>query len=433
MSLFLIGAALLALLAAVMLTWPLWWRGRPGKSPAASPEAARVQAQLQQLKSLHEGGALGEAAYAQAREPLERRLVELVMQDRRGSDVAVVKPSPRLAALLSLLVVGVAAGGYAWLGSPAALDASARTNPDVPAGNGHSVTREQIEEMVARLADRMKERPDDVDGWVMLGRSHAVLGQHDKAVPAFKRAAELRADDAAVLADYADALAVVNGRSLEGEPARLIERALKLDPRNLKALSMAGSLAFDRQDYAGAVRQWEQMLALAPDSELTRQIQGGIDEARQRMGGTATAAARPAPPATVTASAAPAPAAAPTAPAAGGGKSVSGRVVLSPKLAAQASPDDTVFVFARPAEGPRMPLAILRKKVRDLPLAFTLDDSMAMSPAATLSSAARVVVGARISKSGDATAQPGDLQGFSAAVAPGATGVAIEIGEVVGR
>ena len=432
MSMFLIGAALLALLATAVLTRPLWWRGRAAASSRTSPEAARVQAQLQQLKALHEAGALADAAWAQAREPLEKRLVDLVTADTAADSADFAARSPRLAAGLAVVVVGVAAAGYAWLGNPAALDATARANPDVPAGNGHSVTREQIEAMVERLAERMRERPDDADGWAMLGRSHAVLGQHDKALPAFKRAAELRSDDPTLLADYADALAVVNGNTLEGEPAKLIERALAIDPRHLKALSLAGTLAFDRQDFAGAVRHWEQMLAVAPDSELTRQIQGGIDEARRRLGGgaplasAAPAAARPAPPAV------PAPAAAPS-PGAGGPSSVSGRVTLSGKLASKAAPDDTVFIFARPAEGPRMPLAILRKQVRDLPLAFTLDDSMAMSPAARLSSATSVVVGARISKSGNATAQPGDLQGFSAAVAPGATGLSIEIGEVVGR
>jgi cytochrome c-type biogenesis protein CcmH len=90
-----------------------------------------------------------------------------------------------------------------------------------------------------------------------------------------------------------------------------------------------------------------------------------------------------------------------------------------------------VFIFARATEGPRMPLAILRKQVKDLPLSFTLDDSMAMTPAAKLSSAQRVVVGARVSARGDATPQPGDLQGFSAPVAPGASGLKIQISDVV--
>ena len=113
--------------------------------------------------------------------------------------------------------------------------------------------------------------------------------------------------------------------------------------------------------------------------------------------------------------------------------SVSGTVTLAKPLAGKAAPDDTVYVFARAAEGSRVPLAILRKQVKDLPLKFTLDDSMAMSPAAKLSGAPKVIVGARISKSGGALAQPGDLQGLSAPVAVGSSGLAIEISQVVGQ
>ncbi len=450
MTAFVALAALLAALAAAVLTRPLWWRSRADRTDGmVAPEVARLQTQLRQLKALHDDGALGLDAFEQARQPLEQQLAQhLSSAAPAAGGVAASPPSRGLAAALSIGVVTVATAGYAWLGSPAALQPQAIDSAEAPSGAAHSVTREQIEAMVASLAERMKQRPDDAEGWAMLGRSHAVLGQHDAAVPAFKRAVELQGDDPTLLADYADALAVVNGRSLVGEPAKLIERALALDPRHLKSLSLAGTLAFDRQDYAGAVRHWEQMLAISPDSELTRQIQSGIDEARLRLAGApsapqnpspaaadkpgATTPSQPAPPAAQARPSAPAPVppggAAPTAAA-----TVSGRVTLSARLAAQAAPGDTLFVFARPAEGPRMPLAILRKQVRDLPLTFTLDDSMAMSPAARLSSASRVVIGARISKSGNAIAEPGDLQGFSAPVAPGASGLTIEIGEAVGR
>jgi len=446
MTAFVALAALLAALAAAVLTRPLWWRSRTDGMVA--PEVARLQTQLRQLKALHDDGALGLDAFEQARQPLEQQLAQHLSSAAPAAGGVAASPSRGLAAALSVGVVTVATAGYAWLGSPAALQPQAIDSAEAPSGAAHSVTREQIEAMVAALAERMKQRPDDAEGWAMLGRSHAVLGQHDAAVPAFKRAVELQGDDPTLLADYADALAVVNGRTLVGEPAKLIERALALDPRHLKSLSLAGTLAFDRQDYAGAVRHWEQMLAISPDSELTRQIQSGIDEARLRLAGApsapqnpspvaadkpgATTPSQPAPPAAQARPSAPAPVppggAAPTAAA-----TVSGRVTLSARLAAQAAPGDTLFVFARPAEGPRMPLAILRKQVRDLPLTFTLDDSMAMSPAARLSSASRVVIGARISKSGNAIAEPGDLQGFSAPVAPGASGLTIEIGEAVGR
>jgi cytochrome c-type biogenesis protein CcmH len=227
----------------------------------------------------------------------------------------------------------------------------------------------------------------------------------------------LKPDDANLLTDYADALAVVNGRNLEGEPSQLIARALKMDPNNLKALSLAGTAAYLRKDFAGALRHWDKLAQLAPDSDFVRQIQRGIDEARRQAGTPAPAAQAQAPGA---------------AASAGATASVSGTVTLAKALAGKAAPDDTVFVFARAAAGSRVPLAILRKQVKDLPLKFTLDDSMAMSPAAKLSGSPQVIVGARISKSGGALAQPGDLQGLSAPVSLGTGGLIIEISQVVG-
>lgn len=378
MTLFVAIGTLLALLSLALLTRPLW---RAARSDAASDDAAP------------------DAAAVAVGAPLvtSKRLL------------------PGLAGFVSV----VAVAGYAWLGTPRALNSELAA---APAESGHAVTPAQIEAMVGKLEARLKDNPQDADGWAMLGRSHAVLGRHAQAVPAFKQAVALRADDAVLLTDYADSLAMVNGRSLDGEPSRLVEQALKIDPNNLKALSLAGAQAFNHRDYKLAVQHWEKMVQLAPGSEMAQQVQSAIDEARRLAGGATAAAATPATPATPRAAvAAPPPA----------GASISGTVTLAPALAEKAKPDDTLFVFARAAEGPRMPLAILRKQVKDLPLNFTLDDSMAMTPAGKLSSAARVVVGARISARGDATPQPGDLQGFSTPVAPGAAGLKIEIAQVV--
>jgi cytochrome c-type biogenesis protein CcmH len=368
MTLFVLFAALMALATLALLTRPLWQR-----RPDAAADAAAANAAPQ-------------------------------------------PPSAMVAGLTGFVAVVVLAG-YSLIGAPLALDPATRSAASEAAG--HSITVEQIEAMVDKLKTRLKEQPNDVEGWAMLGRSYAVLGRHPQALPAFKQALTLRPDDAGLLADYADGLAVANGRNLEGEPSRLIARALQIEPGNLKALSLAGTAAFYRKDYALALRHWEKMAQIDPDSPYVRQIQEGIDEARRLAAGGAAS----------TQSAPPAPAQSTQATAR---TSVSGVVTLARALVDKASPEDTVFVFARAVEGPRMPLAILRKQVKDLPLKFTLDDSMAMSPAARLSSAQRVVVGARISKRGNATAQAGDLQGLSAPVAPGASGLAIEITQVVG-
>ena len=322
-----------------------------------------------------------------------------------------------LAAGLVVFVASVTAAGYAWLGNPQALDPAVRTAaaPADAASAPTPITPAQVESMVQLLETRVTERPDDADGWAMLGRARALLERHTQAAPAFKRAMELRPDDANLIADYADALAMASGGTLDGEPARLIERALKIDPDNLKALSLAGTVAFNGGNYPRAIVLWERMAGLAGSGGGAQQIQAGIDEARRRLGAG--------PPSTA---AAPAVAVAQAA-------SLRGTVTLDPTLAASARADDTLFVYARAAEGSRMPLAILRKQVRDLPLEFVLDDSSAMSPAARLSSASSVIVSARISRAGDAMPQTGDLQGASSAVAPGASGLKIVIREVVGR
>jgi cytochrome c-type biogenesis protein CcmH len=225
-----------------------------------------------------------------------------------------------------------------------------------------------------------------------------------------------------------------------------VQRALKADPNQLKALSLAGTHAFDKKDYAGAVKYWEQLMKAAPgnpdaprDPRFLDQVQASIDEARQLAGlppspnkGKSLAQAAPAAPMMGGAAAAGggdgnAAAAAPNPDA-----FVSGKVTLAAAVAAKASPEDTVFIFARAAEGPRMPLAIKRVQVKDLPIEFKLDDSMAMQPQMRLSAFPKVVVGARVSKKGDAIAQPGDLQGSSEPVAVGSSGLKIEISQVVG-
>ena len=397
------------------------------ESASANDTTASLREQMLKLQALHADGVLTDAAYQEARGALERRIVDTVLQGAPAAAPAAPAASGkghdrRLLVALSVGVLAIAGLGYAWRGSPGSASSPAAPLAAAPApaaaasAGGHPITSAQIESMIEKLVARLKDKPDDPDGWAMLGRSYAMLGKHDLALPALKRASQGRPTDAALVADVADATAVVAGGNLDGEPSQLIEKALKLDPDNHKALSLAGTVAFGRKDYTTALRHWEHLVAIAPGSDFAKQIQGGIDEARSLLPAGAGAAAS-----------------AKTTPAGNADKAaISGTVTLAKALAGRAGPEDTLFVFARAAEGPRMPLAIVRKQVKDLPFTFTLDDSLAMTPTMKLSSAQRVVVGARISKRGDATAQAGDLQGLSAPMAPGATGVKLEITEVVG-
>ncbi len=395
---------------------------------------ASLREQLLQLSARHQAGTLNKKDYERERAALERALLDRVMATPApAASVAepVARPSRGLVALLTAFVLAVAGVGYGITGSPS-LIAGLPPAPAAADAASHSVEGEQFAAAVERLAEKLATQPDNAEGWAMLARSYVRLGRFGEALPAFAKAVALQGQDAKLLADYADAMAVQNDRKLEGEPTSLVERALKIEPANPKALALAGTAAFNRKDFAGAVGYWEKLAQTAPpDSAFLDQVQKGIAEARE-LGGLGPAPALGAAP---KAQAAPTAAAPPQASitAAAGGAGVSGEVRLAPALAQRVSPEDTVFIFARAAEGPRMPLAILRHQVKDLPIRFALDDSTAMAPAMRLSLHPKVVIGARISKSGQAVPAPGDLSGQSASVANNAQGVMVNISEVVGN
>ena len=410
---------------------------------------ATLKQQLLDLKADHARGAVSDGQFEARRAALEKSLLDAVLQEggeapategrgkagkraKAGKPVAAAsakpagssmgaveaRPSRKLVLLLVTGVVVLASAGYAWKGSPEWLGPGARERVAAAAaasGEGHAIGKEEFLGMIQKLADRLKEQPDNVEGWVMLGRSYTVVGQYPDALKAYERAVALRPDDAQVLADYADSMAVNNNMTLAGEPMKWVRKALQVDPNNLKALALAGTDAFIRKDYAGAVKYWQHLIDIGPpDSEYVREMAAGLKEARELGGLPATAAK-------ATSGATPA----------AGAKTVSGVVSLAPALAKSAAPDDTVFILARPSAGRGMPVAILRKNVRDLPIQFSLDDSSSMSPAATLSGAGTVVIEARISKSGNAMRQSGDLAGQSEQVPVGASGLKIEIRDVV--
>jgi cytochrome c-type biogenesis protein CcmH len=404
-----------------------------------------LREQLRQLLQERESGRLDAKKFEASKARLERKLLDAVMaaapalaqQPAAPAAVPVPEaPARRAGALLwvgaALFVGVVAAAGYAYTGSPGEIgkpppgfvvgsgaDGGAAAPADGTASAPHAIGREQIEGMVAKLAARLKEVPDDAEGWGMLGRTYMALDRHAEALDAYGRALKLRPDDATALADYADALAVKNGQTLEGEPLRLIERALKSDPDNLKALALAGTAAYNRGDYATAVKHWDRAARVGPaESQMAQMARAGAAEARQRGNLPPLAEA----------AAGAGPRLAPATPAAASSLGVSGTVRLAAGLKAQAAPEDTVFIFARAATGVRMPLAIVRKQVKDLPFDFRLDDSLSMSPTALLSAAGTVVVGARVSKSGQAMPESGDLEGLSAPLKVGASGVVVEIG-----
>jgi cytochrome c-type biogenesis protein CcmH len=379
MILFWVIGAALAAAALVLVLRPLLFTKRQAQISRGEANVSIYRDQLRELDADLASGMLAQADYERARAELEARVLQDVVEEAAAPRS---RSARSLTVTLALAVPLSAAALYIAVGNPSAID-----SPAV-----------QLQTMVERLAAHLRENPDDSAGWKLLGRAYASLERFPEAADAYAKAAVRAPRDAQLLADFAEALAMARGRSLEGEPEQLVARALELEPQNLKALALAGTAAFARKDYAAAAAQWEKMLPLvAADSEDARSIQASVDEAKSLMEK----------------------------------RELKGTVSLSAKLKAKAAPEDTVFIFARAAEGPPMPLAVLRKQVRDLPLEFSLDDSMAMAPGMRLSGFPRVIVAARVSKSGEAAPRPGDLQGSSAPVANDAEGVNVVIDGVV--
>jgi cytochrome c-type biogenesis protein CcmH len=389
MTLFwLIGAAAaLAVLAWVLR--PLLSRRYAGSPSRNAANAAIYRDQLRELDADLAAGTLAREDYGRARDELEARL----LQDVGGADAQPAQtPGRRLAWAVGAGVPALAVALYFLVGHPTAIEREAELQASAA----------QVEAMVARLAARLRENPDDVNGWKLLGRSYGVIGRYGEAADAYAKAAVRAPRDAQLLVDLADVLAMARGQTLQGEPEKLVLRALELEPHNLKGLALAGSAAFERRDYAGAAAYWERMLPhVAPDSEDARAIQQNVNEARSLAGEAKKHSG------------------------------VRGTVSLSPELKEKAAPEDTVFVFARAVDGPPMPLAVAKTRVRELPYRFVLDDSMAMTPAMKLSAFPRVVITARVSRSGTAASQPGDLQGTSAPAANDDGGVTVVIDTVV--
>jgi cytochrome c-type biogenesis protein CcmH len=411
MTMFWSLAAVMILIALLFILPALF---RTGKTAASGIDhdtlnVGVIRSQLAELEADLQTGRLSEDQYAAARSDLEQELLnDLAGSDRRSGKTR----SGQWAAII--LVVGIpllAAGLYNMLGSQQIIPLLAQMQANPPPAATADKGQMSVEEMVEKLAQRMRSQPDDMKGWVMLARSYVVLKRYDAAVDAYRNILRLGGNSAELLADYADALAMAAGGRFTPETGELLTRALAAEPDNIKALWLAGHWKNQQGDYAAAIEYWQQAAALLPaDGEDAAVINQQIAAAREKLGLPPLASAQPA----ATAAAAPVETSAPAAATA-----IQVSVSLDPQFAAQVNPDDTVFVFARAAQGPRMPLAIVRKQVRDLPLSVSLDDSLAMSPAMVLSKFGEVSVGARISSSGNAMPQSGDLQGSKSPVVVG--------------
>jgi cytochrome c-type biogenesis protein CcmH len=453
---FWILATALVALALALLLWPLLRRRVSGVT--ASRRALNTAVYRDQIADLDRdraSGALSEGDFAQAHEELQRRLLEDVLV----ADAPAPPHHPRAVRTSLLLLIAVpmlATLLYGWLGNPAGLQPqtatrhAARQNDSgdgggagmMAAGGGEAAGGSaaaanagagDLAQLAAGLAAKLEKKPDP-QGFAMLGRTYKALGRYDDAEKAFKRAGSIMDTDPTLILEQAELGAIRNGGRLEGKPLAAIQKVLKMQPDNPQALLLAGSAAYFNRDFANAVSYWERLRKqVKPGSEDFQALTSSIDKARSQMsgGGSSMAAALGPVLADPSAGSTPSPATPAAAAPSGAGATLSGRIEIAAAYRAKASPGDTVFIFARAAQGPRMPLAIKRVHVSDLPTDFTLDDSMAMSPEFKLSNFAEVNVGARISKTGNAMPQPGDLRGTAGPFKPGAKAIKLTIDDVV--
>ena len=417
------GAVIIAMAACVaaVLVWALV-RQRAQQN-AASPAQANAQvyrAQIRDLDREHESGHISAQEWRVHRDELSLRLIEDTAISN-GPVAAIQKPALGSLLWVALALPLCAVGLYMGLGEPRALHPLAVLNPE-------KMGAQEMAQMAGNLAAKLKTDPQNVQGWAMLGRTYRSLEKLDEAVMAYDRALALTANDDLQL-ERAEVLAMQQQGRFEGEPWRVIMSILNRDPQHFSALLLAGSASFFDARYADALDYWQkarkQLAADDPEGP-------GLDEA------IATVQKKLSPPMSAME---PLPAPEPSTPKASGGSgaisasknlaasnaSVSGQVSLSPALKGKAHPSDVVFVYAMPVQGERMPLAIIKTTAGQLPMSFTLDDSTAMNPERKLSSAGEVRIKARISKSGNAMPQPGDLEGNLESVKVGSQNLRLEI------
>jgi cytochrome c-type biogenesis protein CcmH len=431
-TVFVVLCIVLAALAVAWLVLPLVRARDTRVIDRAAFNVGILKDQRAELERDLARGAIGDTAFAEAHAELERRVLEesapaaAAISTGRGarrSAIAIAAGLP-VAALLLYLAFGAR---HAF--DPEITEAKTAQQLTELLMKGDADTA--IEQINAQLK-RASSSANTGDLLFILARAHTLKGQFKDAAAAYEKLNEIAPDEPTLLTDWADVIALSQGRSMKGRPEQLVDRALSIEPDHSRALAMAGAAAYERGDYAAAVAKWEKLRERAAGTEITAQLDQSIAQARaagnlprslalaKKDAGTkasdkAVDQARDKPSTNEKGSA---------------GTTVSGRVSVDAAVAKNAAPGDTVFIVARAASGPRAPLAVKRLQVKDLPMQFVLDDSLAMAPEFKLSGFSEVIVTARVSKNGDAMPKAGDLEAQSVAVKVGAKDVALLIDRV---
>jgi len=378
--LFLIIAVVLIGIGTTLLILPFFRRAKQDSSSIELPQSQTslsiLQENLSQLKVEHQMGQLTDEDFAKQQEELEKRTLDEVLSDAQENIAIANNSVKKLPLFLAIFIPLAVVGLYFITGNPNAID------PPV------DPQEQQILQMAKQLEDRLKTDPNNAQGWVFLARTYGALNRLADAKNAFNKALTLDPKNSDTLADLADLVAYEN-KSMNGQALELIDQSLAANPKNPKALALKGTAAFEKGDYAGAIKNWELAIPnLGPNEAAFAQgLNASIAEAKNLLKPNQVVATNPA-------------------------LTISGKVMITPGLQGQVSPTDIVFIYAKAIEGPKLPLAIIKSTAGQLPTTFILSDEQSMSPQFKLSQFKEVSLTARISKSGNAIPEKGDLIGF---------------------
>ena len=390
---FFIAAFLLLVLVFILLLRPLLFTSKILETSRRQMNAVIYRDELEKLAAEHSAGIINAQEYEMSHAEMRQRLFQDTSEE---DDKAVMGSTKKVVIGTCIFIVLLSSVLYASVGDVFRV---AQNNHQKP------MTQEGVEKMVADFAVKMEKEPDNLMGWAMLARSYRILGRSEDAAKAYARAGSFVNNDPELLAEYADTLVAVSGGNFSGKPLQLIQQALKLDPNNLLALWLSGSASFNSGNYKSAVQTWEKLAKqLPPGSEEARAIETSIGEARSKGGLTNN-----------------------TQPLAV--QSVSGKVDISADLKSRLKPGEVLMVIAR-KPGERMPVAVFKVPVTDFPMSFALTDQLAMNPNAPISQLSEVAIEARISKTGMAKAEPGDLLSAVQTVSLGSNQVKLVVDQI---
>jgi len=391
---FFISAFLLLVLVLLLLLRPFIFPAKKEATSRRQMNAAIYREELDKLEAEHQSGVITATDYEIAHTEMRQRLFQDTVEE---DDQEVAGSAKKTAVGLCLFIVLLSSILYFSLGDVVRV---AQRNSEAP------LTQENVEKMVAEFAAKMEKDPGNLKGWAMLARSYRILGRNEDAAKAYARAGDYIDTDPQLLADYADVLATNANGSFVGKPLQLVKQALKLDPNNLMALWLSGTADYNAGNYKAAVQTWEKLAQqLPPNTDEARAIQGSISQARSKGGLT------------------------PSKPVVASGKSISGKIELSPALKSKVQPEDIVLVIAR-KPGERMPVAVLKVAAGNFPMSFSLNDSLSMNPKVPLSQLSEVSIEVRISKTGMAKAEAGDLISSPKTIQVGASNVLLLVDQV---